>query len=321
MPLLLSPSPSLSPAMQLPTCSNLRIRCTADAHVLFHAVALRQLPMIYRRLDAEERRYVRSGSIFVWEERNAEVEPIGNGIERWTDGYRWGPSRVRDEFLFYHERDQDDNDGRPRRSSQGTSDVLPARALVPTHACPSNDADRLIKQTYSVLVYPAHMPPHAAPQKWHMTAYFSQATIESLLTIDQIPAFAHIQVPEGVYRSARANRRRDEAAVAPVPYSPANGRFPSTRSSLTLSPPTWTSVDWHSVDHARSPTSPGSPYERYPTPEPSHHQFHYHQPSLAYPILPLPSHPPLSWATGTRPRVRSTEDERALEALSRNISL
>ena len=27
------------------------------------------------------------------------------GIERWTDGIRWGPSRVRDEFLFYHEKD------------------------------------------------------------------------------------------------------------------------------------------------------------------------------------------------------------------------
>jgi len=317
--------------MQLPTCSNLRIRCTADAHKVFHAVALRQLPMIYRRLDTEERRFVRSGSIFVWEERNAEVEPIGNGIERWTDGSRWGPSRVRDEFLFYHERDQDDGDARPRRYSQTTSDAPTSRALVPTHACPSSDADRLIKQTYSVLVYPAHMPPHAAPQKWHMTAYFSQATIESLLTVDQIPAFARIQVPEGVYRSARANRRRDDATTAVAPT-----RFPSIRPppSAPAAPPTWSSggyVDWPYADyaHPRSPTSPGPPYENvpphYPTtepstiPTPSHH--HYHHPNLAYPILPLPSHPSGSWVAGARTRVRFTEDERALEALSKNICL
>jgi hypothetical protein len=33
-----------------------------------------------------------------------------SGIERWTDGLKWGPSRVRDDFLFYQEKDANDRD-------------------------------------------------------------------------------------------------------------------------------------------------------------------------------------------------------------------
>ena len=96
--------------------------------------------MIQRRLDASERAEVVSGAVFVWEERSAAsttlpgnpqpddaadsgsyayplrslsysfystASPSGivSGIERWTDGLKWGPSRVRDDFLFYQARD------------------------------------------------------------------------------------------------------------------------------------------------------------------------------------------------------------------------
>lgn len=85
--------------------------------------------MIHSRLDPTERSEVRSGSVFIWEERSsssvagygaapggessilydkihfvdwpamyADIGSSGNvrGIERWTDGLKWGPSRVRD---------------------------------------------------------------------------------------------------------------------------------------------------------------------------------------------------------------------------------
>lgn len=73
-------------------------RTTDDAHRIFHAAGVLRIlgPMVHRRLDAEERRYVRPGSVFVWEERSTTSEAAGLGIERWTDGLRWGPSRVRD---------------------------------------------------------------------------------------------------------------------------------------------------------------------------------------------------------------------------------
>jgi len=54
------------------------------------------LPMITRRLDADERLALCSGCIYAWEERGPHTEITGLGIERFTEGRRWSPSRVRD---------------------------------------------------------------------------------------------------------------------------------------------------------------------------------------------------------------------------------
>ena len=100
--------------MQRPTCTDIRIRSVADALIIFYAVSKGTLPIVSRRLDSEERRCIRSGSVYVWEERGPDAEATGVsllsslplsvslknsrfklGIERWTDGIRWGPSRVR----------------------------------------------------------------------------------------------------------------------------------------------------------------------------------------------------------------------------------
>jgi hypothetical protein len=63
--------------MQRPTCLNMRVRTTQDAQVIFHAVHLKILPIITRRLDNEERREIRSGCVYVWEERSPNTEAIG----------------------------------------------------------------------------------------------------------------------------------------------------------------------------------------------------------------------------------------------------
>ncbi len=102
--------------MQRPTCTDIRVRSVSDALVIFYAVSKGVLPIVSRRLDSEERRCIRSGSVYVWEERGPDAEATGVrfrpssplsvmltlfyfffqlGIERWTDGIRWGPSRVR----------------------------------------------------------------------------------------------------------------------------------------------------------------------------------------------------------------------------------
>ena len=39
--------------------------------------------MITRRLDAEERKAIISGCVYVWEERTADSDATGMGIERW----------------------------------------------------------------------------------------------------------------------------------------------------------------------------------------------------------------------------------------------
>ena len=63
--------------MQPPTCTGIRVRSVHDAHVLFHAVYLEILPMVTRRLDTEERRAVRSGNVYIWEERGRNTEATG----------------------------------------------------------------------------------------------------------------------------------------------------------------------------------------------------------------------------------------------------
>lgn len=60
------------------------LRDAADAHIVFEAVRRGILPLLRRRLTADERDDITSGNVFVWE----EAEHKG-GLERWTDGRRW----------------------------------------------------------------------------------------------------------------------------------------------------------------------------------------------------------------------------------------
>lgn len=69
--------------MQQPTLQNVRIRSTRDALQIFYAVARNILPITSRRLDAEERRAIIPGNVYVWEERCANAEATGLGMERW----------------------------------------------------------------------------------------------------------------------------------------------------------------------------------------------------------------------------------------------
>jgi len=87
--------------MQYPTCTNTRIYSVNDAHKVFYAVQQGILQMVTRRLDADERTQLRSGCVYAWEERSTHTELTGLGIERFTEGRRWSPSRVRDVCASY----------------------------------------------------------------------------------------------------------------------------------------------------------------------------------------------------------------------------
>ncbi|KAH8806841.1 Gti1/Pac2 family-domain-containing protein [Flagelloscypha sp. PMI_526] len=178
--------------MQGPTCTGLRIRNPQDAHVVFHAVMLEKFAMVHRRLDSEERRQIAAGHIYVWEEKGSTS---GSGIERWTDSVRWGPSRCRDEFLFYQEKDSESGevDGSDTSSSSGSA-----------YGGHLHSRQRLVKQTYSVHV---HLPGHRV-KKWHLIAYFTHESIQYLKTVDEVPILAHILVPEHLYKSARSAKGR-----------------------------------------------------------------------------------------------------------------
>ncbi|KAK7473213.1 hypothetical protein VKT23_001311 [Stygiomarasmius scandens] len=214
--------------MQHPTCTNVRIRSVACAQKIFYAVKLGNLRMVTRRLDADERLALRSGCVYAWEERGPHTEITGLGIERFTEGRRWSPSRVRDEFLFYYEKytpqEPDSNSERAEK--------------------PPADWDPLVKQTYSVWT-----ETEKGRRKWHLTAYFTQGTVDDLGTVDDIPGVGDLTVPEGTFKSTRLNKSRHKNedrvdstkdsstsrtfAAFPAPYSSGNA---SSQDSSNVQP-------------------------------------------------------------------------------------
>ncbi|KAJ7782400.1 Gti1/Pac2 family-domain-containing protein [Mycena maculata] len=177
------------------TCTNLRIRSPADVRVVFHAVLLDILPMVTRRLDSEERGLIVPGSVYVWEERGAHAEITGVGIERWTDGIRWGPSRVREGFLFYHEKPP-------------SHYVFPG-GIYPLHRQHASQ-ELLIKQTYT-----AYVDTPRGQRKWHLIAYFTEESVDRLNSIDDYPTLSSLKVPHGKYKSARSVKGRPDHIFNP----------------------------------------------------------------------------------------------------------
>ena len=117
---------------QQPTLQNARIRTAQDALQVFFAVARNVLTLLTRRLDADERKAIRSGNVYIWEDRSAStVDNGGLTMERWcvryspsppstpaslpvitlmmrpssspirTDGMSWGPSRIREVGILF----------------------------------------------------------------------------------------------------------------------------------------------------------------------------------------------------------------------------
>lgn len=72
------------------------IESTADALRVLELCRLGRLGRVQRRLHERERRLIRSGSVFVFDESES-------GIRRWTDGRLWSPSRILGNFLIYRE--------------------------------------------------------------------------------------------------------------------------------------------------------------------------------------------------------------------------
>ncbi|THH18741.1 hypothetical protein EW146_g2278 [Bondarzewia mesenterica] len=181
--------------MQPPTVTNVFIRTVHDAHRIFYAVYLGVLPMITRRLDVKERDTLRSGCCYAWEDRGPHAI-TGLGIERFTEGRHWSPSRVREEFLFYYEK-YEPSKTRGTKTGDANTDEAPPR-----------DWDPFVKQTYSVW-----LETDQGRRKWHLTAYFTQATVDQLGTVDDIPALRGLIVPEGMFRSSRTTKSRRGAGA------------------------------------------------------------------------------------------------------------
>ncbi|OBZ70936.1 cAMP-independent regulatory protein pac2 [Grifola frondosa] len=206
--------------MQKPTCCGMRVRSVQDAEKILHAVALGILPMITRRLDEGDRLALQSGCIYVWEERSSNpAEASGQEIQRFTEGRSWGPSRARDNFLLYYEKE-----------STARSSILQRNTIMPMQ--------QLIKQTYSVFI---DSPQNS--RKWHLNAYYTQESLDMLFTVDDFQHLKSIHVPSGLYVCARNNCARKPGRPGGR-YAPVDADRYARPVSSTPPPPPSGSVSY-----------------------------------------------------------------------------
>ncbi|KAF6763131.1 Gti1/Pac2 family-domain-containing protein [Ephemerocybe angulata] len=207
------------------------VRTTSDAKKIFEAVYRQLLPIIPRRLDADEKRRIQSGQVFVWEERSSQsARSVSTGIERWTDSISWGQSRVKDEFLFYDEKERQD----VPMNILGSN---PSAAVF--RAFPGSISRNLVKQTYSVFVrFPNGV------RKWHITAYTTASTVHRLYTVDNHPDYpflATIAYPSDRYTSARGGARSSprfsDSSSGPSPIPPPVSYLSRDSEELVSNPP------------------------------------------------------------------------------------
>lgn len=184
---------------------NGHVRTPADAIILFEACRIGLLPRVQRRLSEKERQSIKSGSVFVWDEREA-------GMRRWTDGKSWSASRVSGSFLTYREME-----GKRGGSS---FDKNATQAAAP----PSNDQDSdggpdgyrykpdgLMKQSFSITTNNS--------QHLHLISYYSRSSQQSqhLMQPTNDPQLHHIRPEKGMYPESTVHEQSTIPAVTRGP--------------------------------------------------------------------------------------------------------
>lgn len=176
------------------------IRTPADAIILFEACRLGMLPRVQRRLSEKERQSIKSGSVFVWDEREA-------GMRRWTDGKSWSASRVSGSFLTYREMEGKRGGGGVAGSLQAQKSNGEPGAGDEGEEGPDGyryKPDGLMKQSFSITT--------STGQHLHLISYYSRTSSQNLNQPTKDPNLRHIRPAKGMYPESTVQ----EAAPAPV---------------------------------------------------------------------------------------------------------
>ncbi|KAJ4303295.1 Gluconate transport-inducing protein [Kalmusia sp. IMI 367209] len=189
------------------------VRTPNDAILLFEACRIGLLPRVQRRLSEKERQQIKSGSVFVWDEREA-------GMRRWTDGKSWSASRVSGSFLTYREMEG-------KRGGSNLNQPAPKRA---SGKSPDGSAtgdsegegpdgyrykpDGLMKQSFSITT--------SSGQHLHLISYYSRSNSVPLQQPSTDNTLRHIRPPKNMYPESTVNETQPVAAVTrgPLPGSP-----------------------------------------------------------------------------------------------------
>ena len=262
------------------------VRTPADAIKLFEACRLGLLPRVQRRLSEKERQSIRSGSVFVWDEREA-------GMRRWTDGKSWSASRVSGSFLTYREMEgkRGSGFGASRRAAGKTPDSGRGSDDDRDDAEPDGyryKADGLMKQSFSITT--------STGQHLHLISYYSrpQPGQPDLSQPSTDPSLRHIVPVKGMYPESSMH----EAPVPALTRAPMQ-QPPYVVASQHQVPPTAGPVQAYPPQYAQPTYSwPPSPVA---TPPYSHGHAHYPVSSYPHPQPPPPHPPPGHYAAAPPP--------------------
>ena len=193
------------------------VRTPNDAIILFEACRIGILPRVQRRLSEKERQQIKSGSVFVWDEREA-------GMRRWTDGKSWSASRVSGSFLTYREME-----GKRGGSALPTAPVVKRASGKSPDGSVNGDSegegpdgyryklDGLMKQSFSITT--------SSGQHLHLISYYSRSNSRNLPQPTNDAQLRHIRPPKNMYPESTVNEAQSVPAVTrgPMPGSPYSG--------------------------------------------------------------------------------------------------
>ncbi|KAF2739514.1 hypothetical protein EJ04DRAFT_426805 [Polyplosphaeria fusca] len=199
------------------------VRTPADAIILFEACRIGLLPRVQRRLSEKERQSITSGSVFVWDEREA-------GMRRWTDGKSWSASRVSGSFLTYREmegkRGANSAPPPPKKSPDGSATGESEEGEIDGYRY---KVDGLLKQSFSITT--------ASQQHLHLISYIARHDSNStnLSHPSSDSSLRHIRPPKNMYPESTVN---ETSTTPPVTRGPMTGSpFTPAPHQIPPSPP------------------------------------------------------------------------------------
>ena len=227
---------------------NGHVRTPADAIILFEACRLGLLPRVQRRLSEKERQSIKSGSVFVWDEREA-------GMRRWTDGKSWSASRVSGSFLTYREME-----GKRGGNSFGPPLAAVARAGKTPESTRGSDSDLdmggedgpdgyrykpdgLMKQSFSITT--------SSGNHLHLISYYSRShpSASGLTSPTSDSALRHIRPQKGMYPESTVPEHQNippvtRSPMASAPYSTVPQMAGYARQGPPQWPPQYNGYNW-----------------------------------------------------------------------------
>ncbi|KAG8529405.1 uncharacterized protein KY384_006042 [Bacidia gigantensis] len=217
------------------------VRTPADAIILFEACRLGLLPRVQRRLSEKERQSIKSGSVFVWDEREA-------GMRRWTDGKSWSASRVSGSFLTYREMEGKRGGGGNGYPPPVTALARAGRTPESTHGSESDidlageegpdgyryKPDGLVKQSFSITT--------SSGNHLHLISYYSRThpASQQLNSPSTDPQLRHIRPAKGMYPESTVHEHQNIPAVTRSPMAGAPyTTTPQMAGYARQGPPQW----------------------------------------------------------------------------------